>query len=343
MQQIVDIVIVTFNRLEKLQSALSCYDKQTMPFRTLIVVDNNSTDGTKEFLSQWEKEPSAYVKHVISLQNNVGGSGGFYEGEKYALSLNPNWVYIADDDAYPEIQMIEKFHSFLSSHTHEKISAICSVVTHINGDIISECRSHFSIDNKKFSIIAASEEEYSQPYFRFNSLSYVGAFLSAEALHEVGLVNPKFFIYQDDVEHSIRLAKYGIMYCVPDMVVTHDSVPSTNMTHNDLSKILWKEYYAVRNRLYMLLKHYPPLGRRELLSLLDSVHAHRRSTLSPVAKMKLEGCKDAVLGKLGLHDIYRPGLQIAKDMAITLPYPAFLWGCLYWLFRLRRLFVKRNN
>ena len=36
----VDAVIVTYNRLEKLRNALSCYEKQTAPLRTLIIVDN---------------------------------------------------------------------------------------------------------------------------------------------------------------------------------------------------------------------------------------------------------------------------------------------------------------
>ena len=95
------VVIVTFNRLEKLKHALTCYEDQTATFGHIIVVDNNSSDGTKEFLSLWKDEPSFYAKHVLSMDHNVGGAGGFYAGQIYAMDLNVDWVFLSDDDAYP--------------------------------------------------------------------------------------------------------------------------------------------------------------------------------------------------------------------------------------------------
>ena len=220
MQNIV-AVIVTYNRLSKLQHALDCYDKQTIPFSTLVVVDNNSTDGTTEYLKDWETQASQYNKHVIYLPKNVGGSGGFYAGEEYAMILNPDWVYIADDDAYPEYKMVEKFIEFQTQHQNEKIAAICTSVWDMTNSIMYSCRCHVDIKDHLFSINTVNREEYCKPYFTFNCLSYVGGFLSAKALEEVGLVNKDFFIYQDDVEHSMRLSKYGVMYCIPDIKIVH--------------------------------------------------------------------------------------------------------------------------
>ena len=73
------IVLVTFNRLEKLKIALKKYQEQTYLPKHLIVVDNCSTDGTREFLEQWEKIEDKYEKHVLRLSTNTGGAGGFYE------------------------------------------------------------------------------------------------------------------------------------------------------------------------------------------------------------------------------------------------------------------------
>ena len=334
----VDAVIVSFNRFAKLQHALDCYDKQTMPFRTLIVVDNHSTDGTVEFLKEWEKQQAKYAKRVIFLPKNVGGSGGFYEGEKYAMTLNPDWVYIADDDAYPEEQMVEKFEQFYYQHKEEKIAAICTSVWDMTNSIMNGCRSHAYVKNRLFFRNPATDEEYQQSYFEFNCLSYVGGFLCAKALKEKGLVNKDFFIYQDDVEHSMRLNKYGKMYCIPDMKVVHDSVPATHMSQDAISKILWKEYYAVRNRTYMLLRYNRIVGIKAIFNELANVHSHRERTMSPIDKMIVEGCKDAYLGRLGIHPVYHPGLDVRATS--HLPYPTFSWQIIYALLRLTKLFQK---
>lgn len=333
----IDIVIVTFNRLAKLQYALECYDKQTMPFRTLIVVDNNSTDGTREFLETWKLERSAYDKHVIYLPENVGGSGGFYAGEKYALTLNPDWIYISDDDAYPDSDVMQRFYDFQAQHCDEKISVIGTSVVYMDRSVIHEHRGHISIEDNQFIQRNATDDEYMQSHFECSCISYVGVFLSAAALNEVGLVNKDFFIYQDDVEHSLRLAKYGKLYCVPPMIVRHDTIQlSQNMS--GLDTVLWKEYYYHRNNAYMIMTHYPKLRKKMLLAKLDDIRSHRAATMSPAEKMKLEGIYDAIRGRLRIHPVYRPGFVPSKEINQPLPYPRLLWEFLYWMLRLRRRF-----
>lgn len=333
----VDAIIVTYNRLEKLKHALECYDVQSTPFRNVIIVDNHSTDGTRDFLKQWKEVPSQYRKHILFLDSNLGGSGGFYAGEEYALTLNPDWVFVSDDDAYPEEQTVAKFLCFFENHKEEgKVSAICASVLDMEGNVINGCRSHLHVDKKGFSLQAAEAEEYKRSYFQFNCLSYVGIFLNTNALRSTGLVNKDFFIYQDDVEHSIRLSKYGTMICVPEIKVTHDSLPQAKTSQAVLSASLWKEYYAARNRAYLLLRHFPRISRINILNTLLEITARKERSLSAVAKMTLEGINDARKGRLGIHPFYRPGLTIEGNAC--LPYPKRLWAITYPLLRIIRLF-----
>ena len=55
------VVLVTYNRLDKLKIALECYEKQKYLPKNIIVVNNASTDGTKEFL---DKLAYIYTGHV---------------------------------------------------------------------------------------------------------------------------------------------------------------------------------------------------------------------------------------------------------------------------------------
>ena len=106
-------VCVTFNRLDKLKNTIDAFDSQTVPITELVVVDNASTDSTKEFLSTWVKQTGKYRKKVITLDKNYGGSGGFYAGMEYAGTVEDcDWVYLGDDDAYLDSKGIEIFQNF---------------------------------------------------------------------------------------------------------------------------------------------------------------------------------------------------------------------------------------
>ena len=50
------VVIVTYNRIDKLKKSLKLYSNQEYLPSCIIVVNNNSTDGTKEYLDLWKVE-----------------------------------------------------------------------------------------------------------------------------------------------------------------------------------------------------------------------------------------------------------------------------------------------
>ena len=102
-------VIVTYNRLKKLKNTLAAYENQiTHPYE-LIVVDNFSNDGTSDYLKQWVTIPSKYKKKVKLLDENQGGSGGFYVGEKEAFisSINNNNEQIRKTDLLTKLNKIK--------------------------------------------------------------------------------------------------------------------------------------------------------------------------------------------------------------------------------------------
>lgn len=68
----IGVVIVTYNRLEKLKIALASYEKQTIKPQYILVVNNHSTDDTKEYLETWQKNLSPIDKKVIHLEQNTG-------------------------------------------------------------------------------------------------------------------------------------------------------------------------------------------------------------------------------------------------------------------------------
>ena len=309
-----DLVIVTYNRLEKLKKALQCYENQTRGFRNLILVDNCSTDGTREWLDEWGASTSdKFNKKVIHAEENLGGSGGFYLGQKKAMELGADWVFVADDDAYAAPTMVEEFYKFVSNHDSSKLSAICATVRNMDGSIAEYHRDRYEIVNgtnwfyKEFKRVHVTEEEYGLKYFTIDLLSYVGSFINANAMRMYGLVNPKYFIFFDDSEHSLRLKKYGEIIVVPQMEIVHEGGTSEVKK----GSISWRSYYEIRNSTHMLLKHHP---RTIIKKVFEEFHrvlgriVHHTPT-NAVDILVETAVMDAAFCRLGMHKKYKPGWE----------------------------------
>lgn len=304
----IDIVVVTYNRLEKLKHALECYDSQTVLFRNLIVVNNCSTDGTSEFLDKWWRQPTAYHKVVINTKENLGGSGGFYVGQKYALDHDADWVFLADDDAYADKDMIKNFVAFLKIHECSKVAAVCAAVHQLDGNICTYHRYYSYIYKHHFLKLTPSKAiDYQSEYFEFDILSYVGPFVNCKALKSVGLVNPSYFIYCDDGEHSLRLKKYGILLCVPSIKITHEGGAEERKSDNNII-YSWRDYYQNRNYMNMTLRHYPLVAIYQWLRFLVVEYIPHHHDV--YYKMKKKSLADGLFNHLGKHPLYKPGWQI---------------------------------
>jgi len=65
------------------------------------VVNNDSTDGTEEWLKS--QSDLQCIK-----QENLGGAGGFNTGLKYGYENNYEWIWFMDDDVVPQSDCLEK-------------------------------------------------------------------------------------------------------------------------------------------------------------------------------------------------------------------------------------------
>lgn len=307
----VDVVVVTYNRLEKLKKALACYENQTLSFRSIIIVDNHSSDGTYEYLEEWKSKQTPFVKYIIHAEDNLGGSGGYYLGQKKAMELNPDWLFLADDDAYPVADMMEKFYDYAGHHLIGEYAAICGTVFHPDDSIDLQHRSRYLMKGKRFvQRVSSTLSDYEKPEFKIDFLSYVGVFLNGKALKKVGLVNPDFFIYQDDSEHSLRLKKYGDVICVPCIRIVHDDM-IVGDSKPEAPLVSWKDYYFERNGMVLLKKHFPWAAIHQTRKLFaKKMKGELKGDRYGI--MKWEAVKHAWLGRMGKHPVYVPGWEIKK-------------------------------
>ena len=84
-------IIVTYNRKEDLENCISSLQEQSVHDFDILVVNNGSSDGTKEYL---DNKNGIIVIH----QENLGGAGGFHAGMKYMMEHDYEWLWMMDDD-----------------------------------------------------------------------------------------------------------------------------------------------------------------------------------------------------------------------------------------------------
>lgn len=302
----IGVVVVTYNRKDKLNIALEAYENQSCKPKYVLVVNNNSSDETKAVLNSWQARDSKYMKYVLNLPENIGGSGGFYEGIKKAMELDAEWIWIADDDAYPFVNAIENTENHIQDRNliDEDIGVICAAVIK-NGEIDCEHRRRFSdLDRFYLSFERSIHfKEYFNKFFYLNIFSYVGTILKKKTIEKIGLPKKEYFIYYDDTEHSIRIAKEKMIICFPDVKIIHDSV------ENSSKEFSWKNYYGLRNKIDVYKNHFPDKYNFFYYKILIKTYI-KLFVGKKEAKVLLEAIDDGEKGNLGIHPLYKPGWKL---------------------------------
>lgn len=194
----VTVVIVTYNRVNDLNRCLKAVSSQSLPVNHIVVVNNASTDDTKEVVSKNFPEVI-----LINLEKNTGGSGGFYEGLLYAhKNLKSDYYWLMDDDGYPSKNCLEMLLSKSSEYDYVMPASI---------DIDNHEKLSWAVrkrDKKKTESYQELKASWGQ------ILDYVtpfnGILLSKKCVDEVGYINPQFFLWGDEYDHYYRCVQKGI-------------------------------------------------------------------------------------------------------------------------------------
>ncbi len=258
-------VVVTYNRKVLLKECLDALLAQTRPLDSIIVVDNASTDGTREFLEH-QGYLSKPVLDYIHLRENTGGAGGFHYGVKRGFEQGFDWLWIMDDDAEPKNDSLAILISSIKPINDPKLGALAQTVLDINGEISYHHRGYITFAKLfPFLQIPLDHSCYeSNKFMPIDCASFVGLLISKDVVQTAGLPNKDFFIYNDDVEYSLRIKQHFTMYLITGSLIYH-KVPiiqkdsSLKLLRGKLVIInindYWRDYYLFRNLLYTVRKY----------------------------------------------------------------------------------------
>ena len=258
----VQAIIVTWNKKEDVLRLLSQLKDIDYPEDKLLllVVDNNSTDGTVQAIES--DYPSVkLIKHA----ENLGGAGGFNSGMRWAIENSPGaeYLWLLDNDIQVDSNALS---ALVAAMTANPGAAICGsrIMNLENRNELIEAGAF--IDYHFGDIICNRPDKKtfgdSSKVFKVDYVAACSLLARVSHVKKMGIWREEFFIYWDDMEWGMRFNRAGY-----DVLASTASIvyhPSWVQRATDYSAV-WRNYYRTRNALWVFNNYCGDIERRLLL------------------------------------------------------------------------------
>lgn len=274
---LVSVVIVNWNRADDLILTLEYLKKQRYEPMEVVVVDNGSTDDSQEraceLSAEWEDE--LCVK-FIDLGENLGPAKARNRGVE---ASDGELLYFLDSDALLAKNGLRKLVDQMRAEPDVAVIG-CKVIN----------ATSLGIDQW---IYHQPYEEYGNRGFDTYSFSAAGVMVRAEAFKKVGGFWEDLFIYNEEVDLSIRMIRAGwrVVY-TPAVKVYHRVSP----VGRALSGTYF--YYQARNWIWIFYRYYPLGARCRKIAVYVGVYL-----LKGMRSMKLGACVRGICAGLWGWDV----------------------------------------
>ena len=241
------IVIVTYNRADLLTLCLDGLARQTRAADVIYVVNNASEDHTREVIDARTDLPLV----ALHSEENLGGAGGFHLGLERAYDDGHDRIWRMDDDVVPAPDCLE----VLLRHD---APALIAVREDRRGDLVEKAAIRFDLSNplamrpKRAAVDTAYADRGEMPEtVEVENVSFEGFLVRRDVVARIGLPDPAFFIFYDDVDYALRARRAGFpVHAVRDAVLVRQM--DFDQQHDTRS---WKGYYMYRNLFVVHLRY----------------------------------------------------------------------------------------
>ena len=253
------IIIVSYNTKDMTRQCLKVIEKYSEGIdKEVIVVDNNSHDGSGDMISS----DFSWVK-LIRLTENRGFAGGNTPGMKAASG---KYILLLNSDSFLTRNSLSNTISYMDKNP--RIGILGCKLTNPDGSLQPSARMLPSPLNKFLTITGLAYRFSKSRFFGRVDFSWwdhstprsvgwvVGAFflIRREAMEEIGYLDERYFLYFEEVDYCITARRKGwdvVFY--PYASVVHIGGQSAVKTDMDISD---KGAQVISIRLASEYKYY---------------------------------------------------------------------------------------
>lgn len=279
----ISIVIPNYNGEKIIENCLNSVLKQSFNDFEIIIIDNNSKDGSIKIIEEKYKNVN-----LIKNDKNLGFAPAVNQG----ISVSKGkYVVLLNNDTEVDGNWLENLYKTISSN--DKIFSVSSkMIRYFQRDKIDDAGDEYSILGWTYKRgDGAQISKFNKNVEVFSSCGGA-AIYNKNILDEIGYFDENFFAYLEDIDISFRAQIYGYknLYC-SSAIVYHMVSASSGSRHNS-----FKVKLAARNNLFVIFKNMPLVMKVLnfpflLLGILIKYFFFKRKNLN---KEYLDGIKEAL-------------------------------------------------
>ncbi|MHC8440596.1 MAG: glycosyltransferase [Candidatus Eutrophobiaceae bacterium] len=234
-EPLISIVILSWNNLGLTQKCLSSIELfSDYPSLEIIVVDNGSIDGSREWLESWvtQESSSGHLRKTILNNENRGYPAGCNQGARIAQG---EYLTLLNNDTYVTRSWVRDLRRHLDQHP--SFGIVAPATNKINGD----CK--IDMAYKTLSGMEAEAFDYTWlhagQFLPLKMLPFFCVMMRMEDWRKIGELDEAYGLgsYEDD-DYCMRMGRAGkLVACVDDVFVHHTCRASNKL----LGKRLLKE------------------------------------------------------------------------------------------------------
>lgn len=280
------IILAYGARTEQLQKVLAGVFEQRTGH--VIVVANTVTNETRQILANFTKFHPGCLE-ILPSDENLGSAGGYALGLSTAIKKSYEYFWLLDDDNLPQEGALAALLAAFSFHQQSikkgelVLQSLRESLPEMMDILHKRCQPStprpasfigfhiFNLWQDFMSLLSTNGSKgiaalnNGKDVIQLHWAPYGGLFFHREAIKNLGLPNPLFFLYADDLAYTLNFTSQGgNLFLVPDSRIT-DIEPVWNATGGKTSntyrrlKVLSskKTYYEVRNRIYLGRTMFP--------------------------------------------------------------------------------------
>jgi len=257
-EQKIAAVVVTYNRLELLKECINSLRNQTREPDEIIIVNNNSTDGTEEWLINQSDL-------TVITQENSGSAGGQYTGIKTAYDKGYDWIWCIDTDVIPDLNSLQML---IISDVSNNLSVgfLSSVIFYIDGRLCSINIPYLPIEKRIVESFIECDN------LEIISSSFGSVLFRKNILDKVGFPDKRYFIWGDDVDFTFRIIENGFKgFLIKKSRAIHYSASNETDPFLDLNVNDIKMKYGLRNTVSLIIRRNSILFNSKIRGYLASL------------------------------------------------------------------------